>query len=47
MLATGNVGCMIQLRAGVDQRNMNFPVKHVMELLGKPFPKLPVKEELF
>jgi len=37
LLATGNVGCMIQLRAGVDQRNMNLPVKHVMELLEEAF----------
>src|SRR5215831_3480991 len=37
MLATGNVGCMIQLRAGVDQRKMNLPVKHVMELLEEAF----------
>ncbi|HEY6348472.1 MAG TPA: (Fe-S)-binding protein [Candidatus Angelobacter sp.] len=37
MLATGNVGCMIQLRAGVDQRKMNLPVKHVIELLEEAF----------
>ena len=37
MLATGNVGCMIQLRAGVDQRKMQLPVKHVMELLEEAF----------
>ena len=33
MLATGNVGCMIQLRAGVAQRKMNLPIRHVVELL--------------
>ena len=37
MLATGNVGCMIQLRAGVDQRKMNLPVRHVMELLEEAY----------
>jgi len=37
MLATSNVGCMIQLRAGVDQRKMNLPVRHVMELLEEAF----------
>jgi glycolate oxidase iron-sulfur subunit len=37
MLATGNVGCMIQLRAGIDQRKMNLPVKHVMELLEEAY----------
>jgi glycolate dehydrogenase iron-sulfur subunit len=37
MLATGNVGCMIQLRAGVDQRHMKLPVKHVVELLDEAF----------
>lgn len=37
MLATGNVGCMIQLRAGVAQRRMNLPVKHVMELLEEAY----------
>jgi Fe-S oxidoreductase len=37
MLATGNVGCMIQIRAGLDQRKMNLPVKHVMELLEEAY----------
>lgn len=37
MLATGNVGCMIQLRAGVDQRKMNLPIRHVMELLEEAY----------
>jgi glycolate oxidase iron-sulfur subunit len=37
MLATGNVGCMIQIRAGVEQRRMNLPVKHVMELLEEAY----------
>jgi glycolate oxidase iron-sulfur subunit len=37
MLATGNVGCMIQIRAGVDQRRMNLPVRHVMELLEEAY----------
>ena len=37
MLATGNVGCMIQLRAGVDKRAMKLPVKHVVELLDEAY----------
>jgi glycolate oxidase iron-sulfur subunit len=37
MLATANVGCMIQLRAGVQQRGLNIPVKHVMELLDEAY----------
>ena len=37
MLATGNVGCMIQLRAGVEQRGMKLPVKHVVELLEEAY----------
>jgi glycolate oxidase iron-sulfur subunit len=37
MLATGNVGCMIQLRAGVDKRAMKLPVNHVVELLDEAF----------
>ena len=37
MMATANVGCMIQLRAGMQQRGMNQPVKHVMELLDEAY----------
>jgi glycolate oxidase iron-sulfur subunit len=37
MLATANVGCMIQLRAGVQQRGLAMPVKHVMELLDEAY----------
>lgn len=37
MLATGNVGCMIQIRAGVDQRKLKLPVRHVMELLEEAY----------
>jgi glycolate oxidase iron-sulfur subunit len=37
MLVTANVGCMIQLRAGVEQRHMNLPVRHVMELLEEAY----------
>jgi len=37
MLATGNVGCMIQLRAGAEQRQMNLPVRHVVELLDEAY----------
>jgi glycolate oxidase iron-sulfur subunit len=37
MLATANVGCMIQLRAGAEQRGLNLPVKHVIELLDEAY----------
>ncbi len=37
MLATANVGCMIQLRAGLEQRGLKTPVKHVMELLDEAY----------
>jgi glycolate oxidase iron-sulfur subunit len=37
MIATGNVGCMIQLRAGVEMRSMKMPVKHVVELLDEAY----------
>jgi glycolate oxidase iron-sulfur subunit len=37
MLATANVGCMIQLRAGVKDRGMALPVKHVIELLDEAY----------
>jgi Fe-S oxidoreductase len=37
MLATANVGCMIQMRAGVQQRGLAMPVKHVLELLDEAY----------
>jgi glycolate oxidase iron-sulfur subunit len=37
IVATANVGCMIQLRAGVEQRGLKLPVKHVVELLDEAF----------
>jgi glycolate oxidase iron-sulfur subunit len=37
MLATANVGCMIQLRVGVQQRGLALPVKHVIELLDEAY----------
>ncbi|HEY2497384.1 MAG TPA: heterodisulfide reductase-related iron-sulfur binding cluster [Candidatus Angelobacter sp.] len=37
MLATANVGCMIQLRAGVKERGLTTPVKHVVELLDEAY----------
>ncbi len=33
IIATANVGCMLQLRAGVAQRGVAMEVKHVIELL--------------
>jgi Fe-S oxidoreductase len=35
MVATANVGCMLQLRAGIAQRRLNMDVKHVIELLDE------------
>jgi glycolate oxidase iron-sulfur subunit len=37
MIATANVGCMIQLRAGMEQRGLKQPVKHVVELLEEAY----------
>ena len=37
MLATANVGCMIQLRAGVKDRGLDLPVRHVIELLDEAY----------
>jgi glycolate oxidase iron-sulfur subunit len=33
LVVTGNVGCMLQLRAGMKRANRNIPVKHVVEVL--------------
>lgn len=35
MVATANVGCMLQLRAGIEQRGLKMEVKHVIELLDE------------
>jgi glycolate oxidase iron-sulfur subunit len=35
VVATANVGCMLQLRAGIQQRGLNIDVKHVVELLDE------------
>jgi len=37
ILATANVGCMLQLRAGVRQRGLKMDVKHVVELLDQAY----------
>jgi glycolate dehydrogenase iron-sulfur subunit len=37
IIATANVGCMLQLRAGVKQREMKAEVKHVVELLDEAY----------
>jgi glycolate oxidase iron-sulfur subunit len=37
LIATANVGCMIQLRAGIEQRGLKLPVKHVVELLEEAY----------
>lgn len=37
IIATANVGCMLQLRSGVVQRDMNCRVVHVIELLDEAY----------
>ncbi len=39
VIATANVGCMLQLRAGVRRRGLNREVKHVIELLDDCYGK--------
>jgi glycolate oxidase iron-sulfur subunit len=35
IVATANVGCMLQLRAGIAQRGLKMDVRHVIELLDE------------
>ena len=37
IIATANVGCMLQFRAGVKRRKMNARVAHVVELLDEAY----------
>ena len=37
IIATANVGCMLQLRAGVEQRGLNRRVVHVVELMNEAY----------
>jgi glycolate oxidase iron-sulfur subunit len=37
IIATANVGCMLQLRAGVEQRHLNRRVAHVVELMDESY----------
>ncbi len=37
VIATANVGCMLQLRAGVRRRGLGMEVKHVVELLDEAY----------
>ncbi len=37
VVATANVGCMLQLRAGVQARRLNMQVKHVIELVDAAY----------
>jgi glycolate oxidase iron-sulfur subunit len=37
IVATANVGCMLQLRAGVRSRRLHMEVKHVVELLDQAY----------
>jgi glycolate oxidase iron-sulfur subunit len=36
-VVTANVGCMLQLRAGVKQRGLDMQVRHVVELLDEAY----------
>jgi glycolate dehydrogenase iron-sulfur subunit len=37
IIATANVGCMLQFRAGVERKKMNARVAHVIELLDEAY----------
>ena len=37
IIATANVGCMLQFRAGVERRKMSAKVMHVVELLDEAY----------
>jgi glycolate dehydrogenase iron-sulfur subunit len=37
IIVTANVGCLLQLKAGMSQRGMKQPVKHVVELLDEAY----------
>ena len=37
LVVTANVGCMLQLRAGMDRANRRIPVMHVIEVLDSCF----------
>ena len=37
IVVTANVGCMLQLRAGVQQRKLGMEVLHVIELLDRMY----------
>jgi len=37
IIATSNVGCMLQFRAGIERRKMNARVVHVVELLDEAY----------
>ena len=40
VIATANVGCMLQLRAGVQRRGLQIEVKHVVEILDACYGRL-------
>ncbi|HKR32244.1 MAG TPA: heterodisulfide reductase-related iron-sulfur binding cluster, partial [Terriglobales bacterium] len=37
LVVTANVGCMLQLRAGMERSGRSVPVKHVIEVLDACF----------
>jgi glycolate oxidase iron-sulfur subunit len=37
VIATANVGCMLQLRAGCKRRGLKAEVRHVIELLDAAY----------
>ncbi|NIL98789.1 MAG: 4Fe-4S dicluster domain-containing protein [Planctomycetales bacterium] len=41
LVVTGNIGCLIQVRAHLAKRPQNIPVMHTMELLDRAYPATP------
>lgn len=39
-MATGNIGCMVQIRAGLQRRGSSIPVWHTVELLDRAYQTL-------
>ena len=35
MIVTANVGCMLQMRAGMERSGLNLPVRHIIEVLNE------------
>lgn len=46
VVATANVGCVLQLRAGVAQRGLAMQVRHVVELLDEAYAESQMRNEV-